>query len=234
MAEAQLTGLLRSLSGTLGNFVFRVTKNGIVVADRPTTTAAVTAEQEIARSIFTTTTKAWKTITNAQRNAWNNYANTYYPTDKDGIGAGPSGQAVFNKANWYRLASGQALVSAAPTTAPPASATALTNSIAADETTIVISVTHPITPVTNYKLFVEITPPLASPARNPIPGDYRAARGLVAASFPALAASAANYTLSPVRYILNEGDRFGCQVTIVDPSGIPSQPFASTLIQSVP
>ena len=36
MAEAQLAGILRSVSGTIGNFNFRTTKNGAVIADLPT------------------------------------------------------------------------------------------------------------------------------------------------------------------------------------------------------
>ena len=40
---------------------------------------------------------AWATLTDAQREAWEEYAAIYFPQDRDGRGAGPTGQAVFAK-----------------------------------------------------------------------------------------------------------------------------------------
>ncbi|CAN5394063.1 hypothetical protein BH09SUM1_BH09SUM1_33710 [soil metagenome] len=53
MAEARLSPILTSLSGILGNFVFRTTKNGAVVANpRSTPVGPPTDQQVIVRGIF--------------------------------------------------------------------------------------------------------------------------------------------------------------------------------------
>jgi hypothetical protein len=68
MAQAKLSGILRSISGTVGNFNFRTTKNGIIIADRPgPRTTPPTDEQILVQAFFSSASKQWKALTDAQR-----------------------------------------------------------------------------------------------------------------------------------------------------------------------
>ena len=235
MAEAQLAGILRSVSGTIGNFNFRTTKNGAIIADLPTKrTTAPSTEQFLVQAFFSTASKQWKNLTDAQRTSWSIYAGTYFPNDKDGNGAGPTGQAVFLKAAWYQQASGLALPTDAPIEAPPAAPTGLTPLSNDDPLGISFQMTHSVTPTARHRVFVEITPALASAARHPQPQDYRSARGINVGSFPDLAASGSNYTVTGIRYPFAEGVRFGLRVTIISPDGIPSAAFSETVVKTIP
>ncbi|MBI5153705.1 hypothetical protein HZA57_00575 [Candidatus Poribacteria bacterium] len=80
---------------------------------------------------------------------------------------------------------------------------------------------------------MELTPPLTSPARQPAPNDYRAAAGLSAVSCPPLLANALAYQIDGIRYPLDAGLRYGIRATIINPQGIPSHPFATTLTQAL-
>jgi len=235
MAEAQLSPILKSLSGELGNFIFRQTKNGPVVCNPgPARTGLPTQQQQLVQAILSTVTKAWKTASDAQRAAWEEYARTYFPHDKDGVGAGPSGQAVFTKANFYLQAAGQAVQLGAPTTPPPSPVSSMAIGAAADdELQLRLTVAHGISPVTNYRLLVEVTPPLVSAARKVDVGALRAVLGIAAGSYPALQASGQQYTFSPLRVALPDGIRFGVRGTIISPSGIPSTPVTVTLMQAL-
>lgn len=233
MAEAELTPLLKSVSGELGNFVFRRTKNGVVLSARPVRTAtAATAQQAIVRGIFSVVSKAWQTASEAQRAAWEAYARAFFAQDRDGSGAGPSGQAVFVKANSYRQAAGLAVQLAAPTVPPPAAPTAVTVDGAGSEAELVITVEHGLAGApAGYRLFVEATAPLRSPARRPQPGDFRAAAGFGVDSLKPLLATGQAYTITPLRSPLNDGARFGLRVSIISPDGIPSAPLAAVALQ---
>ncbi|MDX2176622.1 MAG: hypothetical protein SF028_09125 [Candidatus Sumerlaeia bacterium] len=234
MATGQLSGILRSISGTIGNFNFRTTKNGIVIADRPAKrTSPPTAEQLFAQSYFSTASKQWKALSKTQREAWDKYANDFFPFDEDGDGAGPSGQVVYLKAAFYQQAAGLPLPANAPTAAPPGAPTALTIQTAPDDTTVIVRASHAVAPVTGHRLLVEITPPILSAARQAQPSDFRAVKGLNAASLPALAASATNYTFADIRFQIPDTTRFGCRATIINPQGIPGRAFQATLVQAV-
>jgi hypothetical protein len=232
MAEAKLTGLLSALSGRLGNFVFRDTKNGTVVADRPRRSEVVASAAQILVKVFlTNSSKEWGDLSDAQREAWGAYARAYFPRDKDGTGAGPSGFAVFTKAAFYQQAAGLALPSAAPTVAPPAGASSLTLVPVDDEQVVTLRVAHPIVAVAGHRLFVELTAPITSPARRVQESDFRAAAGLNAASLPPLQASNADYVLGGLRFVYPEGSRFGARVRVISPLGVPGPVLSQTLVQ---
>lgn len=223
MAETELSGILNSISGSLGNFVFRKTKNGIVLANKPSRAGGVpSAEQEKARGFFAAVSTGWRTLSDTQRESWNTYAGKVFPLDVDGRGSGPSGQAIFNKINWYRLVQGLALLPSAPVLAVPLPVTTITPSDASDETQLVFSLVHRGVAGAG-RVMVETTPALLSPAVNPSPGDYRLVRGLDAASFlPVQASGVAKYTVNNVRFPVGGGFRFGLRVTMISNEGVPS------------
>ncbi len=224
MAETELSGILNSISGSLGNFVFRKTKNGIVLANKASRTNSLpSVEQRRVQGVFSATTAAWSTLTDSQRDGWNAYAASVFPIDKDGRGAGPSGQAVFNKINWYRLAQGLALLASSPVQPLPQPVLSIALGDSGADNELVFSVVHGGTAGAG-KLMVEATRPLLSAARKPQPGDYRLVRGLEAASFVTLLASgpAFEYTIPAVRFPVAVGLRFGLRVTVISAEGVPS------------
>lgn len=235
MAYANLTPVLTRLTGKLGGFVFRHTKNGTVVANPPeVSTAPATIEQTLTRTYFSVATKQWKELTDGQRVDWQGYASAYFPKVKKGKkGPGPSGQAVYNKASWYRLAAGLSLPAAAPTEPRPVPASdAAVVAVSAQEE-VSITVDHAITDVTGYRLFVEITPQMISPARQPQPAEFRSVNGIGAASLPVLQASGLTYNFTAIRYALPDGARFGVRLTVINPSGIPSLQFVKVVNQDI-
>ncbi len=234
MATAQLSGILGAISGDLGNFNFRNTKNGTVIADRrEKKNAPSTTEQLLARAFFSTASKQWKTLTDAQRQAWDFYASAYFKTNRNNKGNGPNGQAVYLKAAWYLQAAGAPLPTSAPMESPPAAPTGLTVLPSSNDTTLSIRATHTLATVAGHRLYVEMTPALPSPARKPQPYEYRAAKGLNSGSFPDLAPVANPTSFSDIRFPQPNGARFGCRVTIISGEGIPSAPFAAVLTQRV-
>lgn len=235
MAEATLTGLLNTLSGELGNFVFRTTKNGIVVSNKPQRSSAPpTQEQQRATSLLSTIAPQWATITDTQRSAWDNYAAQVFPTDKDGNGSGPSGQAVFFKINWYRTVQGLPILANIPTQPAPSPVTLIKQEVSPDAETLDFSLEHGNS-VSGQVVMVEATRPLLTAARKPQPGDYRMVRGLTTDSFSAMQATGAanTYSFTPVRFPVNDQERYGLQVTILNSEGVPSQPFRQILTKSI-
>lgn len=74
MALAKLSSFMRGLSGRAGNAVYRFTRNGTELADRPIVNNPDTPSQGSVRSAFTKVTRQWKSLTPAQSAAWNAYA----------------------------------------------------------------------------------------------------------------------------------------------------------------
>lgn len=74
MAVVKLSNFMRGLSGRAGNAVYRFTKNGTELADRPIVNNPDTPSQSAVRTAFTRVTQQWKSLTPAQAEAWNTYA----------------------------------------------------------------------------------------------------------------------------------------------------------------
>ena len=136
MAVLKLSGFLKGVSGKAGNAVYRLTKNGTELSDRPIVNNPQTKAQMDVRAAFSKATKAWKNLTTAQADAWDAYALTITETEEvSGVKTHRSGF------NWYTgLSSRFYLVNGisgtAPTTPPttPFTGDSLTFTIAPGET----------------------------------------------------------------------------------------------------
>ncbi len=232
MASAELTGILRAISGTLGNFTFRSTRDGVIISERPVARQTPpTAEQIRVRGLFSTASKQWQTLTDTQREGWETYAATYFQNDSTGRAL--KGQSVYIKAAWYAQALDAPLPASPPTAAPPPSPTAILGLGVPNEATLSFRVTHPLSTLTGYRLLVEITPPLTSPARHPQPSDFRAVRGVGSGSMLSLLPASNPYSITGARFSIPNGSRYGCRATIVNPQSIPGESFDMVITQSV-
>lgn len=119
----KLSGFLKGVSGKTGNAVYRYTRNGTALSDRPFVNNPSTAAQQLVRAAFTKATKAWKNLTPAQAAAWNAYALNFSETnDVSGVASKRSGF------NWYVALSSRfyqvnGLSATAPATPPTAAFT---------------------------------------------------------------------------------------------------------------
>jgi hypothetical protein len=114
MAILKLSGFLKGVSGKAGNAVYRFTKNGTELADRPFVNNPQTAYQQAVRAAFSKSTKAWKNLTIAQAAAWNSFAASIVETEE--ISGAKTKRSGFN---WYvALSSRWYLVNGMGGTAP--------------------------------------------------------------------------------------------------------------------
>lgn len=82
MAKLKLSGFLSGVSGRSGNAVYRYTKNGTELCDRPFVNNPKSAAQTAVRSAFSKVTKQWKSLSSAQAAAWNAYAASITETEQ--------------------------------------------------------------------------------------------------------------------------------------------------------
>lgn len=121
VATLKLSGFLKGVSGRAGNAVYRLTKNGTELSDRPIVNNPQTKAQSDVRAAFSKATKAWKNLTTAQADAWNAYALTI--SESDAVSGAVTHRSGFN---WYVALSSRyylinGLSGTAPST-PPATA----------------------------------------------------------------------------------------------------------------
>ncbi|MDX1971333.1 MAG: hypothetical protein SFY68_02255 [Candidatus Sumerlaeia bacterium] len=222
MAEVVLSEFLKSMSGSLGAVTFRNTKNGIVLSSRPDRRRGEgTLEQQRARQLFTLVATSWPSLTDAQREQWEAYAVASFPEDKDGRGAGPNGQAVFNKLNWYRLVLGQTILTSVPGSSRPSPLVSLSLTESGAEDELNFTVQHQAR-VGVDRLLVEATSALRPGALRVQEGEYKLVRGLNGGSFALVAAPGSEYRFSGIRFPVPAGRRFALRVSVVSPEGLVS------------
>ncbi|HRF58866.1 MAG TPA: hypothetical protein PLH94_03000 [Fimbriimonadaceae bacterium] len=118
MAVLKLSGFLKGVSGKTGNAVYRYTRNGTELSDRPFVNNPQTASQQSVRAAFSKATKGWRTLTTAQAAAWNAFASTIL--ENDDISGNKTKRSGFN---WYVALSSRfylvnGIAGTAPTTPP--------------------------------------------------------------------------------------------------------------------
>ncbi|MDX1970986.1 MAG: hypothetical protein SFY68_00505, partial [Candidatus Sumerlaeia bacterium] len=167
----------------------------------------------------------WPTLTDAQREQWEAFATTAYPRDKDGTGAGPNGQSVFNKLNWYRAVLGLSFLTSLPTGSLPAPLISVTTGEMGAEDELVFVVQHQARPGID-RLLIETTPPLPRGSLKPRDNDYRLVKGLNPTSFITVAAPGTEYRITEIRSPVPAGRRFGLRISVLTPEGMVSNPVS--------
>lgn len=174
-----------------------------------------TIDQTKMRTYLTLATRNWENLTAAQRDAWTDYAKTYFPLNSKNLAVRASGIATYARANSIRQVLGLTLTTDAPTEAPPTPVTTIAQVGAEDPDALGITVDHGYSVLTGLQVIVRMTPAMVTVARAPKLTDYRYVRGVDSTSAAALPASGSTVLFSPTRYIVNDGERYGVEVRVI-------------------
>jgi len=107
-----------AVSGSIGGITYSHNRGGMYTRGRATPTNPNTAAQQTARSSFTTLASAWSsTLTQTQRDAWEDYAALTPVTDAFGEPLTLSGFQMYTRCNSPRVRTGLPRVDDGPSTA---------------------------------------------------------------------------------------------------------------------
>ena len=193
-----------------------------------------TADQVEVRSNLTLTVRTWGTLTAQQREAWKAYAKLYFGKTDDGRSFRASGLTAFTSCNAIRQALGLALISDAPTVAPPSSLRRIAQVPAQNPDAVGIEVTHGIAVTAGLLVLVRATGPMPTPGHTPALTDLRYVCGVGPASAQALPASGTPLVFSPTKYVVQDGQRYGVEARVVRTAdGTVSAPVYGDFLKSV-
>lgn len=171
MAKVKFSALISEMRNKLNGSVFARNRGGAYLRNKVTPVNPQTAAQVLARARLTQFAQSWRSLTQAQRDAWNAAVNQWTTTDVFGDVVTPSGNALYIRLNVnVAIAGGTAL-----TTPPqPVGADALTDlSVAAAAGLGTFDVTFTPGPVpADHAMFLESTPML-SPGINNASAEFR-------------------------------------------------------------
>lgn len=225
---------ITKMSGTYKttDLVFMELEGETVARAKITPANPNSSDQVTVRNDVTVASQAWDTLTAAQRASWQSWGELHMADDSAKVKS--LGQRAFVRANLIRQILGLALVTDAPTQAPPLKPTKIEQLGAMSPDSIGLTLTHSITNVAGHMVLVRATDAMNTVACTPRPGDCRYVCGVGPASFTALPVSGASVEFSPTKYVINDGQRYGVEVRIVRTAdGIASDPLYGDFIKSV-
>lgn len=132
-------------SGKIGGHVASSNKGGAYMRTKSTPTNPQTSSQGGVRAIFGSLAQAWRSLTQAQRDAWNAAVSDYKRTDIFGDLRTPSGINLYQRLNNVLLQIGEAALTTPPlpSEVPNVYATNLTYTVGAPSLSLAISETVP-------------------------------------------------------------------------------------------
>lgn len=110
MALIRFSNLVNDIRGAAGGNVFARNRSGAYVRNRTTPLNPQSTGQQIARAAFGGLSQAWRTLTEAQRQAWADAAPEYPYLNKLGESRVYSGEQLYMKLNRNLQAAGQSLI----------------------------------------------------------------------------------------------------------------------------
>jgi hypothetical protein len=180
-----------------------------------------TPSQLIQRAQWGQAKQHWKTLSAAQRGAWQAYAERYIRQVGMLPGAANVGYNLFMRAQGIRTKRGLGPGADAPAAPPPQEATVVRSVAAESATQFRFAVDHQVNEITDMHVLAEITP--ATPRlRKPRETDLRYICGPTPASFVPLQSSGTTYTVDNAQFAVEPGQRYGLRVRIVSVDDLPS------------
>lgn len=160
MAKVKFSALVSEMRNKLNGSVFSRNRGGAYLRNKVTPTNPQSAAQVAARSLLTSFAQSWRSLTEAQREAWKSAVSNWSRTDVFGDVVNPSGSTLYNRLNINISLAGGTPLSTPPS---PVGASALTDlSISAVITGTVFDVTFAPSPVpADHTLVIESTPMLS-------------------------------------------------------------------------
>ncbi len=157
MAKIKLSAIVSEMRGKLNGSVFSKNRGGAYVRTKVTPVNPQTLAQGNVRAALTNLSQAWKSLTEAQRLAWNSAVSQFTSTDIFGDIKTPSGINLFNKLNLNLTA-----IAAPPISVPPLAVSVGyfdTLTVAADQSASTIAATFTtVGESADQTVIVEATP----------------------------------------------------------------------------
>jgi hypothetical protein len=180
MAKVLFSALVSDMRNKLNGSVFARNRGGAYLRTKVTPVNPQTAAQVAARSLLTSFAQSWRSLTEAQRTAWNAVVDQWSTTDVFGSAVNPSGSQLY-----VRLNINISLAGGTPLTTPPTptGANAITLlEIDAAVTGPTFDVTFaPATVPADHAMFVESTS-MQSPGINNANSKFRRIDTIAAAA----------------------------------------------------
>lgn len=161
MAKIKLSAIVSEVRGKLNGSVFSKNRGGAYMRTKVTPVNPQTIAQGNVRALLTTLSQGWRSLTEAQRLAWNSAVSAFTSTDIFGDIKTPSGINLYNKLNLNLGAIGEAPISTPPVAVGVGYLSAL--SLAADASASTIAATFTAEGASaGQTVIVEATPCLSA------------------------------------------------------------------------
>lgn len=180
MAKVKFSALISEMRNKLNGSVFARNRGGAYLRTKVTPLNPQSIAQVAARNKLTQFSQSWRSLTQAQRDAWNAAVSQYATTDVFGDVVNPTGATLFTRLNINIANAGGTVINTPPA---PQGADALAEiSITATAAGNVFDVTFdPATVPANHTLVVESTPML-SPGISNASSQFRVIGSVAAAA----------------------------------------------------
>jgi len=171
MAKVKFSALISEMRNKLNGSVFARNRGGAYLRNKVTPTNPQTIAQVQARSLLTSFSQSWRSLTEEQRAAWSSVVNQWARTDVFGDVVQPSGSALYIRLNINISLAGGSVLNTPPT---PIGADALTDlSFTANSVDNEIILTFaPASVPADHSMYIEATPQL-SPGISNANSQYR-------------------------------------------------------------
>lgn len=143
--------------GKLGGQVFSKSRQGSTIRTKVTPANPQSSRQGSVRSIFSSLSKGWNTITEEQRESWNSASQIFKRTNVFGDQVALSGKNLFISINTNLATIGVSPVDIAPSTTDVASITDFSVNVDTSAPEIILDYTLDVTPSANMYIVVEAT-----------------------------------------------------------------------------
>lgn len=171
MAKIKLGALAQDVRGSVAGNTFARNRGGAYVRQKVAPIQPRTARQLAQRAILTEVSQAWRTLTDAQRQGWTNWADNHPVMDVFGDTLVLAGNGAYSRVNAVRLTAGLAKTATAPADETPV---ANANAVTATGSTGIVNVAFAAAPA-NGKLFLVYTTSGKSPGVSFVNSAFRLA-----------------------------------------------------------
>lgn len=170
MSKIKMGMIVTDIRNKLGGHVFSKNRAGGIVRTKVTPTNPQTGSQAGVRNLFSNLSQAWRSLTQAQRDAWNAAVGDYQRTDIFGDLRSPSGINLFQRLNNVLMSVGEAMLTVPPLPSAVENvyATGVTAAVAIPAMSISLNEAVPA----NTALKVFATAPLSA-GRNYVKSQFR-------------------------------------------------------------
>lgn len=171
MAKLKLSAIVSEMRGKLNGSVFSKNRSGAYIRTKVTPVNPSTTFQVAVRALLSTYSQQWRTLTEAQRKAWNAAVSNWAKTDIFGDIKNPTGLNLFIKLNINIANVGGVAIVDPPLPASTGIWEDLTLNMDASATTMNLGFVEN-TDMSGQEIVIEATPPM-SPGKDFVKTEFR-------------------------------------------------------------